>query len=194
MSKCMIQTDLLELEDRLKSQATTTFHSFFRDRAILTPKNLIVDEINNYVMSLIPGEERTYLSCDSPCPISIVANRNLDINVDLCNGTRLIITRMGRYVLEGRVISRSNIGDKVYVPRLSLQPSDTIIPYKFQRRSIVKTSWHLPTAICILYGQLYVAVSRITSRKGLKILITDENGDYIDNATNVVYKEVFHNV
>jgi ATP-dependent DNA helicase PIF1 len=142
---------------------------YFKNRAILTPKNLIVEEINNYVMSLIPGEERTYLSCDSPCPSSTVANRpddvhtpeflnkinasglpnhkitlkvgvpvmllrNLDINAGLCNGTRLIITRMGRYVLEGRVISGSNIGDKVFVPRLSLQPSDTRIPFKFQRR------------------------------------------------------------
>jgi len=142
---------------------------FFRDRAILTPKSVTVDEINNYIMSLIPGEEKVYLSCDSPCPSNIVANRsddvhtpeflntinasclpnhkitlkvgvpvmllrNLDISAGLFNETRLIITRMGRYVLEGRVISGSNIGDKVYVPRLSLQPSDTRIPFKFQRR------------------------------------------------------------
>jgi ATP-dependent DNA helicase PIF1 len=60
--------------------------------------------------------------------------RSLDISAGLFNRTRLIITRMGRYVLEGRVISGSNIGDKVYVPRLSLQPSDTRIPFKFQRR------------------------------------------------------------
>jgi len=54
--------------------------------------------------------------------------RNLDITAGLCNGTHLIITRMGRYVLEGRVISGSNIGDKVYVPRLSLQPSTPEFP------------------------------------------------------------------
>jgi len=66
--------------------------------------------------------------------VPVMLSRNLDISDGLCNGTRLIITRMGRYVLEGRVISGSNISDKVYVPRLSLQPSDTRIPFKFQRR------------------------------------------------------------
>jgi ATP-dependent DNA helicase PIF1 len=36
--------------------------------------------------------------------------RNLDPTAGLCNGTRLIITKMGRYVLEGKVITGSNIG------------------------------------------------------------------------------------
>ncbi|KEH34147.1 PIF1 helicase [Medicago truncatula] len=63
--------------------------------------------------------------------------RNLDITVGLCNGTRLIVTKMGRYVLKGRVISGSNVGEKVYIPRLSLTPSDTRIPFKFQRRQFL---------------------------------------------------------
>jgi hypothetical protein len=52
----------------------------------------------------------------------------------LCNGTRLIITRMGKFMLEGKVISGSNVGDKVFIPRLSISPSDVRIPFKFQRR------------------------------------------------------------
>jgi ATP-dependent DNA helicase PIF1 len=32
--------------------------SFFQDSAILTPKNVTVEEINDYVMSMIPGEEK----------------------------------------------------------------------------------------------------------------------------------------
>jgi ATP-dependent DNA helicase PIF1 len=38
--------------------------SFFKDRAIMAPKNSDVDAFNNYVFDLILGEEKTYLSCD----------------------------------------------------------------------------------------------------------------------------------
>ena len=143
--ECIYPSILLNMHDT----------SFFQDRAILTPKNTIVDEVNNYVMSLIPDEERTYLSCDSliadtasvnrrddihtpeflntinssclpnhkitlKVGVPIMLLRNLDITTGLCNGTRLIVTEMGRYILEGRVISGSNVGERVYIPRLSL--------------------------------------------------------------------------
>jgi len=63
--------------------------------------------------------------------VPVMLLRNLDTQYGLCNETRLIITRMGRFVLEGKIISGSNVGDKVFIPRLSLSPSDVRIPFKF---------------------------------------------------------------
>lgn len=118
------------------------------------------------MLNLIPGEEKTYLSYDSPCNaksnlnmtddvhtpeilniiissglpnhklrlkvgVPVMLLRNIDQSLGLCNDTRLIITKMGRYILEGMVISDNNIGQKVFVPKLSLTPSDKKISFKF---------------------------------------------------------------
>ena len=66
--------------------------------------------------------------------VPIMLLRNTDQFVGLCNYTRLIITKMGKFVLEGKVISRSKLGLKIYIPRLPLLTPNLRIPFKFQRR------------------------------------------------------------
>jgi ATP-dependent DNA helicase PIF1 len=143
--------------------------------------------------------------------VPVMLLRNVDQTLGLCNGTRLIITRMGTYVLEAKVISGSNIGDKVFIPMLSLTPSDKRIPFSFQRRqfpivvsfamtinksqgqSLTNVGVYLPQSV-FSHGQMYVVASRVTSRKGLKMLLIDEDGSDTNITSNVVYKEVFQNV
>jgi len=122
-----------------------------------------------------------------------------------------IITRMGKFVFEGKVISGSKIGEKIFILRLSLIPSDVIVPFKFQwsqfliafsfamtinkslGQSLKNVGIYLSSPV-FSHGQLYVAISRVTSKNGLKILITDEDGKDIDVTFNVVYTEVFRKV
>lgn len=43
---------------------------YLRDRAILTPLNEFVESVNNHVLHRLPGDFRTYMSCDSICKAS----------------------------------------------------------------------------------------------------------------------------
>jgi len=61
---------------------------------------------------------------------------------------------------------------------------------KSQGQSLKHVGVYLPTPI-FSYDQLYVTISRVTSRKGLKILITNEDGEDDNFASNVVYREFF---
>ena len=104
-----------------------------------------------------------------------------------------------------------NIGDKVYIPIMNLIPLDSGLPFKFQRRqfpltvcfamtinksqgqSLSHVEFYLPKSVFI-HGQLYVALSRVKSRSGLRVLILDEDGNPKSSTTNVVFKEVFNNI
>ena len=99
----------------------------------------------------------------------------------------------------------SNIGQKVFTPCMTLTPSDSKLPFKFQRRqyplivsfamtinksqgqSLSHVGLYLRRPI-FSHGQLYVAIFRVKSWSSLKILICDKEGEISSNTTNVVYK------
>jgi len=59
---------------------------------------------------------------------------------------------------------------------------------KCQGQTLKHVGVYLPTPI-FLYSQLYVAISRVTSRKCLKIFITNEDGEDDTITSNVVCKK-----
>ncbi|XP_019457526.1 PREDICTED: ATP-dependent DNA helicase PIF1-like [Lupinus angustifolius] len=219
---------------------------FLQCRAILASTIEIVDQINEYVLMKIPGDEKEYLSSDevdmsnandneafniltpeflnslstSRLPnhkiklkvgTPIMLLRNLDQPEGLCNGTRLVVTKMANHELEAKIMSGKNIGNITYIPRLSMSPSQSpwsfmliirqfpiIVSYamainKSQGQSLESVGLYLPRPV-FSHGQLYVAVSRVKSKKGLKIWIHDKDGKPLKTTTNVIYKEVFQNL
>jgi len=94
---------------------------------------------------------------------------------------------------------------------MNLTLSETGFSFKFQRRqfpislcfamtinksqgqTLKKVGLYLPRPV-FTHGQLYVALSKVKSKKGLKILILDDNGNTTNLTTNVIYREIFENV
>ncbi|XP_057793359.1 uncharacterized protein LOC131009979 [Salvia miltiorrhiza] len=162
--------------------------------------------LNSIKCSGVPNHE-IYLKVGTP----VMLLRNIDHANGLCNGTRLMITRLGRHVLEAKILTGENADQKILIPRMSLTPADPRLPFKFERRqfpiivsyamtinksqgqSLSHVGLFLPKPV-FTHGQLYVAASRVRSRRGLKILISEDGRNDATTTTNVVYREVFQNV
>ncbi|KAG5129577.1 hypothetical protein JHK84_035974 [Glycine max] len=204
-----IPKDLLitEYDDPIHAIVKSTFpdlykhHNnveFFKCRAILASTNETVEQVNNYILSLILDKLESIESCHfqsitteflnsfttSNLPYHsiklkigspIMLLRNLDQTQGLCNGTRLIVTRLARHVIAAEIISGKNPG------------------HNSQGQSLSMVGLYLPKPI-FSHEQLYVALSRVNSRKGLKILIHDKDQKNMTSTTNVVFKEVFKNL
>ena len=60
--------------------------------------------------------------------------RNMDKSRGLTNGTRLIVRHLQDNLLHCDVITGKNKGKRVFIPRVTLKPSDTRLPFVFERR------------------------------------------------------------
>lgn len=150
--------------------------------------------------SLPPGELRIKIGCP------LILMRNLSPSNGLCNGNRMIVIGMSERVLHVQLIGGDHDGKLALIPRISLIPTSTpSFAFKIKRRQFLV---RLAFAITInraqgqsvkyvgldlrvpvfAHGQLYVALSRVTTKENLKVLLPYDNLDSKTN--NIVYEEV----
>ncbi|GAA0183019.1 DNA helicase [Lithospermum erythrorhizon] len=120
-------------------------------RAILSPKNEFVDDINSMLIDRMPGESATYVSDDRAKNISsqgdyvdylnslepkglpqhklvlkvnspIVLLRNINPVNSLCNSTRLICKTLRPNVIGAVIATGQFVGRLVWIPRIPLEP------------------------------------------------------------------------
>lgn len=150
---------------------------------------------------LPPGE----LHLKIGCPLILL--RNLAPARGLCNGTRMVLLRMTGHVLEVRLIGGDHDGEIAFIPRISLNPSSPTKDFAFQ---LCRRQFPVRLALAITinksqgqsakyvgldirvpvfsHGQLYVALSRATSGRRIKVLLPEDVTQL--SAPNVVYHEV----
>ncbi|EUC57657.1 ATP-dependent DNA helicase PIF1 [Rhizoctonia solani AG-3 Rhs1AP] len=130
--------------------------------------------------------------------------RNLAPAQGVCNGTRGVVTRMGRRVLELCLLTGTEAGKTVLIPRVALDTPESEFSFVLQRRqfpirlafamTINKSQGQSVKNVGLdlehstfSHGQLYVALSRCTSPSQIRIFTGSDQ-----NVTkNVVYKDVF---
>ncbi|KAG2787059.1 hypothetical protein Pcac1_g3814 [Phytophthora cactorum] len=142
----------------------------------------------------------------------IMMMRNLNPDLGLCNGTRLRIVELKPHVIHTTIMTGERQRQHVLIPRIDfisdgearefsfrlrrkqfpVQPAFAMTISKAQGQTVQNLGLYLPTP-CFSHGQLYVALSRVTSRSKFKALIEypqleEKDGVYTDN---IVYRQIF---
>lgn len=125
----------------------------------------------------------------------------------------MVIIKLYDHFIDAEILTGAKQGNRVFLPRISLNPSDNQYPFVLKRRqfpvslafaiTINKSQGQTFDEVGILlvepvfsHGQLYVALSRSKSKDKTKIFICESNvqgnikNDGVIYTKNVVYKEI----
>ena len=214
---------------------------YLAERAILATRNDTIDKLNEQLFAFMNGEVFTSYNVDkviddrdaeiyaieylntvnlSNLPphklklkigATVILLRNLSPSIELCNETRLHITRINQRIVECEILGDKYTDNMIMIPRIPLSPSSIKdLSFDFRRTQFPlrlafamtinkaqdQTLNHIDLCLkepIFTHGQLYIALSRITNDANLWMIVPDtEETRQQGKIKNVMYSEVFN--
>ena len=156
--------NLSDLVDAVFPSIATRFNdaSWVGKRAILSPSNMEVAEVNSAVLQRLPGDEVLLKSIDTTeeggadyppeflntCELSgipphslalkpgclVILLRNVDQRAGHCNGTKYVVVNIKPHVLELRSVDTYNRGATILLPRIISISKTKTLPFTLRRK------------------------------------------------------------
>ncbi|UYV82281.1 hypothetical protein LAZ67_21001575 [Cordylochernes scorpioides] len=214
---CPTNEDTFQINNALLDKLGGTFHHYVSiDFIDIQSDNLEQDQLNYPVEFLnsitLSGMPQHKLNIKVGAIVILL--KNVNTKRGLCNGTRMIVTELKTNLIYCEVLSGPAKNEIVYIPRIDCSSGESDYPFKMIRRQFPirisfamtinksqgqtfnKVGLYLPNPV-FAHGQLYVALSRITKKENIKILIQEKKnqGHLIEGNSaiftqNIVYREI----
>uniref|UniRef100_A0A0L8FRQ5 DNA helicase Pif1-like 2B domain-containing protein n=1 Tax=Octopus bimaculoides TaxID=37653 RepID=A0A0L8FRQ5_OCTBM len=113
------------IQEALKTYSSTDSVSYNNEEEV---QNFPFEFINSLTPSRMPSH---HLNLKVGAIVMLL--RNLSISQGLCNGTRMKVQKLHEHCIEASLITGSNRGCTVLIPRIKLSSNDADIPFTLNR-------------------------------------------------------------
>jgi ATP-dependent DNA helicase PIF1 len=219
--------------NEVHSAGGNTYIEYLTNRCILAPLNADTSAINRAMTNLMDSDKIVFTSVDRPdeenlnalpeeslnkldfpgfpqhkltlcLGMPVMLLRNLNVQQGLCNGTRIVLTRIGARSVEGTILTGRLKGNTVSIPKVLLRHSGEaqakVSFYRYQfplvpcyAMTINKSQGQTLTEVVLMlrsqvfaHGQLYVGLSRVRNPANLIVLQLSED----ESIYNVINRNV----